>query len=69
MLGERVKKLMSYYDSIVEGSPLTIAIVGYECGNTGSIANMLRYRSKRKGDARNPELQSASGIILPGGEL
>jgi glutamine amidotransferase len=46
---------------------LTIAIVDYECGNTGSIANMLRHLgANAKVTRENSELQRASGIILPG---
>lgn len=46
---------------------VTIAIVDYECGNTGSIANMLRHLGANAKVTRDTsELQSASGIILPG---
>ena len=46
---------------------MTIAIVDYECGNTGSIANMLRHLGASSTVTRDTlELQNASGIILPG---
>ena len=46
---------------------MTIAIVDYECGNTGSIANMLRHLGANAMVTRDTlELHNASGIILPG---
>ena len=46
---------------------VTIAIVDYECGNTGSIANMLRHLGAEAKVTRDTqELRSASGIIVPG---
>lgn len=44
-----------------------IIIVDYDCGNTGSVINMLKFLGKKSKLSSNPEdLYRAKWIILPG---
>lgn len=44
-----------------------IAIIDYDCGNTGSIKSMLRYLGVEACVTRDPsEIRAATGIVLPG---